>query len=69
MANPYRWGDVPPPASQRIKARREYRASQFFAGLKARRGEAFDLERVPTASEALPELPSFDRVVPLRPLA
>lgn len=69
MANPYRWGDVTPARAAELKRRREYRASEFFAGLKARRGEAFDLERVPTASEALPELPSFDRVVPLRPLA
>lgn len=69
MAKPYRWGDLPPPASQRIKARREYRESSFFVGLKARRGEAFDLESGATSSEALPALPSFDRVVPLRPLA
>lgn len=30
MATPYRWGEMNPPMVDRIKKRREYRASEFF---------------------------------------
>jgi hypothetical protein len=53
MANPYRWGDVTPARALELKRRREYRASQLFSGLKARRGEAFDLERASTTCRFL----------------
>lgn len=45
MAKPYRWGDVPPQSVERVKARRVYRASALFAGIKQARGEQFDAER------------------------
>lgn len=37
MHKPYRWGDVPPPAVQRLSDRRRYRDSEFFVSLKKRR--------------------------------
>lgn len=40
MHKPYRWGDVPPPAVQRLSDRRRYRDSEFFVNLKKRRRDA-----------------------------
>lgn len=48
MGKPYRWGDVPPESVQRIKERRVYRASEFFARIKRGRAERFAEEQMAT---------------------
>lgn len=45
MAEPYRWGDVAPPAVQAMKGRRRYRASEFFGSLKRYRRERLEAEQ------------------------
>jgi hypothetical protein len=65
MASPYRWGDVTPPRALELKRRREYRGSEFFARVKARRGEEFDQERAATSSAPRP---SLSVVAPIAPL-
>lgn len=42
MSNPYRWGDVAPPAVQKIKARREYRASSLYQTIKRGRRQRIE---------------------------
>lgn len=44
MADPYRWGDVPPPAALRIRSRREFRASSLYARVKRGRIERAEVE-------------------------
>lgn len=49
MAEPYRWGDVPPPAAMRLRKRREFRGSELFALGKARRGMRYEADVAATA--------------------
>lgn len=55
MANPYRFGGPIPESVQRLKSRREYRASSLHAGVKKIRRERFESERASaSASSGVP---------------
>lgn len=62
MAEPYRWGDVPPAPALRIRSRREFRTSSLYARMKRGRIDRAEAERVENlsterSSEACPCAP------------
>lgn len=50
MADPYRFGGPIPESVQRLKKRREYRASSLHVGVKKIRRERFESERASASS-------------------
>lgn len=52
MADPYRFGGPIPESVQRLKSRREYRASSLHAGVKKIRRERFESERASASSSS-----------------